>query len=130
VTLQLLKQFAPGVSAFPVTVNDSQQLFGAIFERSHQNHDTTAFFIEPNVEVNDSMVIKSASICLTAVIPISLTKMSTEPQKEESDGKRAEDLEVKTVPEGNFGGTIEKPIIVKEGESIPEDTGDQGGGQN
>jgi len=52
VTLQLLKQFAPGVSAFPVTVNDSQQLFGAIFERSHQNQDTTAFFIEPNVEVN------------------------------------------------------------------------------
>jgi len=41
-----------------------------------------------------------------------------------------EDVEVKTVPEGTFGGTIEKPIIVKEGEPIPEDTGDQGGGQN
>ena len=64
------------------------------------------------------------------LIPISLTKMSTEPQKEESDEKRTEDVEVKIVPEGTFGGTIEKPIIVKEGEPIPEDTGDQGGGQN
>jgi len=53
--------------------------------------------------------------------------MSTEPQKEESDEKRTEDVEVKIVPEGTFGGTIEKPIIVKEGEPIPEDTGDQGG---
>ena len=42
--------------------------------------------------------------------------MSTEPQKEESDEKRTEDVEVKIVPEGAFGGTIEKPIIVKEGE--------------
>ena len=61
------------------------------------------------------------------LIPISLAKMSTEPQKEESDEKRTEDVEVKIVPEGTFGGTIEKPIIVKEGEPIPEDTGDQGG---
>jgi hypothetical protein len=56
--------------------------------------------------------------------------MSTEPQKEESDEKRTEDVEVEIVPEGTFGGTIEKPIIVKEGEPIAEDTGDQGGGQN
>ena len=56
--------------------------------------------------------------------------MSTEPQKEESDEKRTEDVEVEIVPEGTFAGTIEKPIIVKEGEPIPEDTGDQGGGQN
>jgi hypothetical protein len=26
------------------------QLFGAFLERSHQNQDTAAFFIEPNVE--------------------------------------------------------------------------------
>ena len=50
--------------------------------------------------------------------------------KEQSDEKRTEDVEVKIIPEGTFGGTIEKPIIVKEGEPIPEDTGDQGGGQN
>jgi hypothetical protein len=30
----------------------AKQLFGAIFERSHQNQDIAAFFIEPNVEVN------------------------------------------------------------------------------
>jgi hypothetical protein len=57
-------------------------------------------------------------------------KMSTEPNKEESDKKNTEKVEVKIVPEGTFGGTIEKPILYKEGEPIPEDTGDQGGGQN
>ena len=56
--------------------------------------------------------------------------MSTEPKKEESDKKNIEDVDVKLVPEGTFGGTIEKPILYKEGEAIPEDTGDQGGGQN
>ncbi len=56
--------------------------------------------------------------------------MSTEPNKEQSDKENTENTEVKFVPEGTFGGTIEKPIIVKKGEEIPEDTGDQGGGQN
>ena len=57
-------------------------------------------------------------------------KMSTEPKKEESDKKNTENIEVKIVPEGTFAGTIEKPILVKEGEPIPDNTGDQGGGQN
>jgi hypothetical protein len=56
--------------------------------------------------------------------------MSTEPKKEESDKKNTEDVEVKMVPEGTFAGTIEKPILVKEGEPISENTGDQGGGQD
>jgi hypothetical protein len=56
--------------------------------------------------------------------------MSTEPNKEESDKKNTEDVKVKIVPEGTFGGTIDKPMIVKEGETVPEDTGEQGGGQN
>jgi hypothetical protein len=58
--------------------------------------------------------------------------MSTEPEpkKEESDQKSTEDVEIKFVAEGTFGGTIEKPMIVKKGEPVPEDTGDQGGGQN
>jgi hypothetical protein len=56
--------------------------------------------------------------------------MSTEPKKEESDDKKAEDVEVKFVSEGTFGGTVEKPIVYKEGEPIPEDTAEQGGGQN
>ena len=56
--------------------------------------------------------------------------MSTEPNKEESAKKSTEDVKVKIVPEGTFGGTIDKPMIVKEGETVPEDTGEQGGGQN
>jgi hypothetical protein len=59
--------------------------------------------------------------------------MSTEPNKEESEKKSpedTEDTEVKFVPEGTFGGTIEKPVIYKKGKEVPEDTGDQGGGQN
>jgi hypothetical protein len=56
------------------------------------------------------------------------TKMSTDPKEKESD--KTEEREVKVVPEGTFAGSIEKPILVKEGEPIPEDTGDQGGGQN
>jgi hypothetical protein len=51
-TLQLLEQFAPGLSAFTVSINDGQQFFGAIFERSHQNQHTTAFFIQADVEIN------------------------------------------------------------------------------
>jgi hypothetical protein len=58
------------------------------------------------------------------------TKMSTNPKKEESDKQKTEDVEVEIVPEGTFAGTIEKPILVKKGEPQPEDTGDQGGGQN
>jgi hypothetical protein len=56
--------------------------------------------------------------------------MSTEPRKEESDKKNTEDVEVKIVPEGTFAGAIDKPVLVKKGEPIPEDTGEQGGGQN
>ena len=55
--------------------------------------------------------------------------MSTK-QKKESDNQRTEDVEIRMVPEGTFAGTIEKPIVVKEGKPVPEDTGDQGGGQN
>jgi hypothetical protein len=56
-------------------------------------------------------------------------KMSAEPEKESSENK-PQDYEIKIVPEGTFAGHIDKPEIVKEGEVIPEDTGDQGGGQN
>jgi hypothetical protein len=30
-SFELLEQFTPGLSTLPVTVNDGQQLFGAIF---------------------------------------------------------------------------------------------------
>ena len=57
-------------------------------------------------------------------------KMSTESKEPEPDKDKTEEREVKIVPEGTFAGTIEKPILVEEGKPIPEDTGDQGGGQN
>ena len=56
--------------------------------------------------------------------------MSTNPEKKESVNEKTEDVEVKLVPVGTFAGTIEKPILVKKGEPQPEETGDQGGGQN
>ena len=56
--------------------------------------------------------------------------MSTESKEKESDLNKTEEREVIVVPEGTFAGTKPKPILVKEGEAEPEDTGDQGGGQN
>jgi hypothetical protein len=55
--------------------------------------------------------------------------MNAEPEKESAEN-RSEDREIKIVPEGTFAGHIDKPELTKEGEVIPEDTGDQGGGQN
>jgi hypothetical protein len=57
-------------------------------------------------------------------------KMSTDPNKEQSDKQKKEDVEIKIVPEGTFAETKEKPILVKKGKPEPEDTGDQGEGQN
>ena len=56
--------------------------------------------------------------------------MSTESKEQQPDKDKIEEREVKVVPEGTFAGSIEKPIIVEEGKPIPEDTEDQGGGQN
>ena len=56
--------------------------------------------------------------------------MSANPEREELDYQEAGDVEIKMVPVGTFAGTIEKPILVREGEPQPADTADQGGGQN
>jgi hypothetical protein len=56
--------------------------------------------------------------------------MSTEPTKPESEHSASEDEKVEMVSEGTFAGTRKKPIEVKDGEQVPDDTGDQGGGQN
>jgi hypothetical protein len=59
--------------------------------------------------------------------------MSTESNEETVDKKNPENpenIEVRMVPEGTFAGTIEKPMLVKDGEPVPENTGDEGGGQN
>jgi len=58
------------------------------------------------------------------------TKMSTESKEKEPNKDETEEREVKVVPEGTFAGTVDKPIFVEGGKPIPEDTGDQGGGQN
>jgi hypothetical protein len=55
--------------------------------------------------------------------------MSTEP--EETDAKRLErEHEVERVAEGTFGGTRERLREVEGDEPEPDDTGDQGHGQN
>jgi hypothetical protein len=56
--------------------------------------------------------------------------MSTESTEETVDKKNTENIAVRMVPEGTFAGTIEKPMLVKDGEPVPENTGDEGGGQN
>lgn len=56
--------------------------------------------------------------------------MSTEPTKPESEQSVSEDEKVETVSEGTFAGTRKKTIEVEEGQRVPDDTGDQGGGQN
>jgi hypothetical protein len=56
--------------------------------------------------------------------------MSTEPTKPESDRSVSKDDEIEVVPEGTFACTRRKPVEVKEGEPFPDDTGDQGAGQN
>jgi hypothetical protein len=56
--------------------------------------------------------------------------MSTEPTKLESGQSASEDEKMETISEGTFAGTRKRPIEVKEGERVPDDTADQGGSQN
>ena len=81
--------------------------------------------IVPPIRVEHSIRLKAAPT------PFVQTNMSVQPEKEKDlEVKKGKDLEVKIVPEGTFAGQIDKPVLVKRGEVIPEDTGDQGGGQN
>ena len=56
--------------------------------------------------------------------------MSKEPKRAESETPSTEDEQVEMEPEGTFAGTREKPVETKKDERAPDDTGDQGGGQN
>jgi hypothetical protein len=47
-----------------------------------------------------------------------------------SGGQIAAELKTKLIPRGNFAGRIYQLGLVKDGEPIACDTGDQGGGQN
>jgi hypothetical protein len=51
-------------------------------------------------------------------------------QNEPERTQEPDDVKVKMVPEGTFGGTREKPVEVKEGEPVADDLAEQGGGQN
>jgi hypothetical protein len=57
-------------------------------------------------------------------------RKALENPKRESAEDQAGDVKIKIVPEGTFAGHIDKPELVKGGKVIPEDTGDQGGGQS
>jgi hypothetical protein len=56
--------------------------------------------------------------------------MSTASKEETVDSKDTTNIAVRMVPEGTFAGTREKPMLVKDGEPVPENTGDEGAGQN
>jgi hypothetical protein len=57
--------------------------------------------------------------------------MSTEPEETETNAENLErEDEVERVPEGTFGVTRERLREVEGAELEPDDTGDQGHGQN
>jgi hypothetical protein len=47
-----------------------------------------------------------------------------------SDFRAIDGLALRSIPVGTFAGTIEQLALVRNGEIVPSDTGDQGGGQN
>lgn len=55
--------------------------------------------------------------------------MSTEPEEkfEENPEKK---VEIERIPEPMFSGTRERLSVIPDDEPAPDDTGDQGGGQN
>ena len=56
--------------------------------------------------------------------------MRKNPKRPESEKPTAEHDQLEMVPEGTSAGTQEKPVEIREGERVADDTGDQGGGQN
>jgi len=47
-----------------------------------------------------------------------------------SDFRTNDGMAFRPIPIGTFAGTIEQLLLVRNGEIVPSDTGDQGGGQN
>jgi hypothetical protein len=56
-------------------------------------------------------------------------EMSTEPEETSQENLERKD-KIERVPEGTFGGTRERLSEVEGDEQVPDDTGDQGHGQN
>jgi len=46
------------------------------------------------------------------------------------DIRKNDGLGFRAIAIGTFAGTIEQLLLVRNGEIVPSDTGDQGGGQN
>lgn len=46
--------------------------------------------------------------CSAVKRPTNPAKMNTNPKKEESDKQKAEDVEIKIIPEGTFAGTKDR----------------------
>jgi hypothetical protein len=44
--------------------------------------------------------------------------------------RKNDGLGFQSIPIGTFAGTIEQLLLVRNGEIVPSDTGNQGGGQN
>jgi hypothetical protein len=55
--------------------------------------------------------------------------MNTEPD-ETADENPEKKIEIERIPEPMFPGTRERLSVVRHDEPAPDDTGDQGGGQN
>jgi len=55
--------------------------------------------------------------------------MSTEPEEKAGENPEKK-IEIERIPEPVFGGTRERLSVVPDDEPAPDDTGDQGGGQN
>jgi len=51
-------------------------------------------------------------------------------QKHGSSADFSTGLEFISAPVGSFAGTLERIIRIRDGQPVPADTGDQGGGQN
>jgi hypothetical protein len=51
-------------------------------------------------------------------------------QKHGSSADSPNGLEFISVPVGSFAGTLERIIRIRDGQPVPADTGDQGGGRN
>ena len=57
--------------------------------------------------------------------------MRTEPEETETNAENLErEDKIERVPEGTFGGTRERLREVEGDEPVPDDTGDQGQGQD
>jgi hypothetical protein len=55
--------------------------------------------------------------------------MNTEPEETDEENSKKK-IEIERIPEPMFGGTRERLGVVTDDEPPPDDTGDQGGGQN